>query len=75
MKSPTYKVISLDGDPCPRCKQGTEVREHVELTDKHLRQPFYYSRWFNCNNPGCQTKQIMPSRFKVERDQRVDWGG
>jgi hypothetical protein len=53
------------GDPCPRCGQLTEVREHRSVTAKLLRQPFYYSRWFYCTNPSCRTTLIMPEHFRV----------
>ena len=55
------------GDPCPRCGRATEVREHVEVTPKHRRQPWYYSRWFYCTNPKCKTTMIMPDRYRVFR--------
>jgi hypothetical protein len=61
------------GDRCPRCGQWTQVREHKEITEKHLRQPFHYSRWFVCTNRRCRTTLIMPERFKVfhkPRDSR-----
>lgn len=60
-----HLVVGLDGDPCPRCDFPTEIRVHVEVTDKHLRQPFYYTRWFYCTNPRCRTRQIMPDRYIV----------
>jgi hypothetical protein len=48
---------------------GCQIREHVSITDKHLAQPFYYSRWFNCTNPTCKTTLVMPDRFRVFRDE------
>jgi len=62
-----HRVVGHDGDPCHRCGQPTEVREHIEITAKHRNQPFYYSRWFYCVNDACQTKQIMPDRFRIWR--------
>lgn len=62
------KIVAGAGDPCPRCGQPTEIREHVQITARELRRPFYYSRWFNCTNPRCQTTLIMPSRFIVWND-------
>jgi len=58
-------VVPGDGDPCPRCCQPTEIREHPEITEKCLRQPFYYSRWFYCTNPKCRVTTYMPERYKV----------
>ena len=55
------------GDRCPRCGRATEVREHVEVTPEHRRQPWYYSRWFYCTNPKCKTSMIMPDRYRVFR--------
>lgn len=60
-----YNVINTLGEPCPRCGGPTEVREHTEITEKHLAQPFYYSRWFFCTNRQCRTQLIMPSKFIV----------
>jgi hypothetical protein len=63
-------VLGERGDPCPRCGRSTEVREHGEITPKHRRQPYYYSRWFYCTNPKCKTSMIMPDRFRVFRRER-----
>jgi hypothetical protein len=58
-------VVRESGPPCRRCKQATEVREHGAITEKHLAQPFYYTRWFRCTNRKCKTTLIMPEEFKV----------
>ena len=58
-------VVGKNGDPCPRCGCRTEIRQHKQIRAKHLRQPFYYSRWYYCVNPGCRTTQIMLEKFKV----------
>lgn len=42
-----------------------EVREHKTVSEKQLRQPFYYSHWFFCAEAACQTKQVMPDRYRV----------
>jgi hypothetical protein len=57
------------GDPCPRCCQPTEIREHPEITEKHLRQPHYYRRWFYCLNPACKCTTVMASRYIVWKEQ------
>jgi hypothetical protein len=64
------KRRTVSGPPCPRCKQPTEIREHVEVTAKELAKPFYYSRWYRCLNNRCKTRLIMPNEFRVflERD-------
>jgi hypothetical protein len=54
---------------CPRCGKPTEIREHVEITAKHLAQPWYYERHFYCVNPACKTKQIMPDRYRVFNEE------
>lgn len=60
-----YAVIGDDGDPCPRCEMPTQIRQHIEITEKHLNQPYYYSRWFFCTNQRCRTTLVMPSRYIV----------
>jgi len=61
-------TVSLNGDPCPRCHQPTEVHQHNRIKQKHLNQPYYYSRWFVCVNPKCRTEKIMLERYRVYRD-------
>ena len=48
-----------------------EVREHDEVRPKHLRQPYYYSRWFNCRHIECKTTLVMPEKFKVWNDNEA----
>jgi hypothetical protein len=67
-KHKKHQVIGI-GPPCPRCRQRTEVRAHTEITAKHLAQPFYYERWFYCNNRACRTTLIMPEEARVYRDE------
>jgi hypothetical protein len=67
-KKQSSVVVPGWGDPCPRCCQPTEIREHPAITEKHLRQPFYYSRWFYCQNPACKTTTYMADRYKVWND-------
>ena len=69
-RSRSRVVLGERGDPCPRCGRSTEVREHGEITPKHRRQPYYYSRWFYCTNKKCKTSMIMPDRFRVFRRER-----
>jgi hypothetical protein len=65
MTKARYKVISGMGDPCPRCCLPTQIREHEAIHEKHLRQPFYFRRWFHCMNPQCKVQMIGVERFKV----------
>jgi hypothetical protein len=44
-------VLRESGPPCPRCKQATQVREHAAITEKQLRQPFYYLRCIAASTP------------------------
>lgn len=61
-------LIGRDGDDCPRCGNPTTVWKHAEIKDKHRRQPYYYSQWFECMNGDCSTTQIMPKRYIVWND-------
>jgi len=69
----TNKSLKTDpyGELCPRCGLITEVQSHLKITQKHLNQPYYYSQWFRCVNPNCNTTLIMPDRFKVFKDKPV----
>jgi hypothetical protein len=33
-----HKVVGMNGDPCPRCGEPTQIREHTEITAKDLAQ-------------------------------------
>jgi hypothetical protein len=60
-----HLVIPGRGDPCPRCGKATQIREHRAITDRELRRPFYYRRWFYCRNPRCRTTVIVHDRYRV----------
>ena len=64
-KAKRYVVVPGMGDPCPRCCRPTQIREHAAITEKHLRQPHYYSRWFYCTDPNCKTTMVMSARYIV----------
>jgi hypothetical protein len=64
------QIVDGEGDPCPRCGQPTEIREHKAITEKELRRPFYYRRWHCCTNPHCKTTLIMPERYVVRNDNK-----
>lgn len=69
-KNLNFRVVSQGGIPCPRCYVPTELRERTQVTDKQLSQPYYFSRWYNCNNDECPTTLIMREEFKIhERSQ------
>jgi hypothetical protein len=58
-------IVGSSGDPCPRCGQPTEIREHRYITAKQLRKAFYYSRWFYCTNARCKTTTIVLDRYRA----------
>jgi hypothetical protein len=60
-----YVVVSEDGPPCPRCGQPTQAREHDRIRERHLRQPYYFTRWYCCLQSACPTTLIMLEQFKV----------
>src|SRR5882757_8167036 len=61
-----FQTIAGKGDPCPRCGQPTQMREHAgPVGRKQATETFYYSRWFYCVNPNCRAKTIMPDRYRV----------
>ena len=69
-----FVAVGGDGDPCPRCGEPTQIREHGELRERHRRQPVYYSRWFYCTNERCITTVIHSSRYVVwkhDQEQKV----
>lgn len=72
MSKHNYRIIPGAGDICPRCKQATQIRVHIEITAKQLRGPFYYQRWFNCTNSECSTTLIMKERFKVYASEAAE---
>ena len=72
MSKKAYQVLQGDGPPCPRCEQPTEIRVHTAITDKELSRPFYYSRWYRCNNEFCRTTLIMPKEFIVWKEPETN---
>jgi len=65
MKRNKHIVVPSDGTSCELCGEVAEVREHPTLTDKMLRQPFYYSRWYCCKNPMCKRTLFMLDEYRV----------
>jgi hypothetical protein len=45
-----------------------EVRQHACIREKQRRQPYFYSRWYRCNNTSCRTREVMPPEFIVWND-------
>lgn len=66
-----YRVVSTSGEPCINCGKPTEVREHDVIRDKQLKQPYYFTRWFNCYNPNCNTTIFMKEEFKVWNNNKA----
>jgi hypothetical protein len=61
----SFIVVSENGPACPRCGRSMQVREHDRLRAKHLRQHFYYRRWFRCTHKDCKTTLVMWDEFRV----------
>ena len=59
------RTIKEPGIDCPRCGLPTRTKEHERITAKELRKPFYYRRWFVCDNRHCRTTTIMLEEHKV----------
>lgn len=59
------RILDEKGPACHSCERPTQVREHIAISAKQLRQPFFYSRWYKCINNQCRTTLIMPNEFKV----------
>jgi hypothetical protein len=53
----------------PRCHRPMEVREHSRIREKHLQQPYYFTRWYRCIHRDCRTKLVMDEQFKVTNEQ------
>ena len=66
-QSRSYRVIPGEGIPCPRCGEPTQIRKHLAITDRHLQQPYYFSRWFYCRNSHCAVTVHVTEEFKVRR--------
>jgi hypothetical protein len=58
-------IVPGKGPPCARCGWSTQIREHAVITERELRKPYYFRRWFRCINRKCKTTLIMPDEFKV----------
>jgi hypothetical protein len=66
-----YVIVSESGPPCPRCGRPMQIREHDLIREKHLRQPYYYTRWFYCHNRKCKTTLVMREMYKVWNDNQA----
>jgi hypothetical protein len=64
-----YIVVDESGPPCPRCQSPMQVRQHDRITEKHLRQPFFYDRWYCCMRGSCRTTLVMPPEHRVWRTE------
>jgi hypothetical protein len=61
-----YKVIESDGTVCEKCLELAEVRERCVLREKTTKQPYYFTRWYNCRNKNCRRTLFMKDEYKVE---------
>ena len=61
----SYVVVGNDGDPCPGCGKPTQIREHPAITEKLLRQRYYFWRWFYCTDQRCDVTTHLNPIYKV----------
>lgn len=66
MKRPKPIRIPNAGIQCERCGFTSELRRHVEITERLLNQPFYYSQWYQCTNIDCPRTTFMEDKDKIE---------
>jgi hypothetical protein len=64
-KKGNHIIVENKDVACPRCNVLAEAREHNGISEKILRQPFYYMKWFNCRNHNCKTSIFMLDTYKV----------
>lgn len=67
MKKGQRNLLKLPGKgkECPRCGEKSEWRAHREITNKELSRPFYYERWYSCQNRDCKTTIFMDEEDRV----------
>jgi hypothetical protein len=64
-KKSRHLVLPGDGDDCPHCGRPMQIRTHPQITAKHMRQPYHFSRRFCCMHDDCRTTTVMPPRYAV----------
>ena len=65
-KIPRETVILPSGEiNCPRCGIQAQVREHRTIGPKQRRKQYYYSRWYYCLSPECETNVFSFEEDKV----------
>jgi hypothetical protein len=62
------RVVSNHGPGCPSCGRPTQIRVHDRIRPKHLRQPYFYERWFRCTYKDCKTTLYMQEKYKIWND-------
>lgn len=65
MSKKQYRVVREQGEKCPRCMLPAQEREHVEISERELNRPFYYSKWWSCQNRACATTVFMRDEYRV----------
>ncbi len=50
---------------CKRCSKELEERTHSEITEKILKQPYYFSKWYVCRD--CNFIQLV-EKFKIKNN-------
>lgn len=69
MKKQKYRITG-EG-VCTSCRGRTEERQHIAITDKQLRQPFFYSKWYYCHNKDCKTTTLMFDKDRIMNQNKA----
>lgn len=57
-------VVGTSKNPCRKCKNSLVVKKHTQITEKQLKQPYYFSQWDYCR--ACNSV-YFEERYKVLR--------
>lgn len=72
MKTKYRKNIIIESEKvCRKCGGIAECRQHSVITDKMLKQPFYYSRWYMCRNRDCVTTMFSFKEDEVQTPKGI----
>lgn len=50
MKYKTHNNYESSSETCRKCGESMMEISHKVIKDKHLKQPFYYRKWYRCPN-------------------------
>ncbi len=86
-KRKRYDIIGT-GEKCPKCSQLMQRREHKEIGERILNQPFYFREWDYCidcnhiqhyeylkvNNDNKKSKELLRKlQQQEERSQQINF--